>query len=618
MPDTKTRLHIRLKELQKEVDQNKQSFEALQQEQLFSEKVLDSLPGIFYLYDENGNLIRWNKNHETLTGFTAEELPKRKMLDWFSKKDKEKIASEVKELFETGNRREVEAGLIVKNGREIPYYFTGVRMVVEDKVYLIGMGVDLTEIKKIEDALRKSEEEYRTIYENAVEGIFQTTPGGQVVSANPAMARLLGYDSPEELIEEIKDLKNQLYVSFEDRDDFINEVISKKTVSGFEVQFYRKDGTTMWASIHARPVFDEKGKLKLIEGLLADITEQKRATEELRQREAYLRKENIRLRHNIKDRYRFGNIIGKSAAMQEVYELILKAAATDANVIIYGESGTGKELVAGAIHEMSDRSNQRFVPVHCGAIAENLLESEFFGYTKGAFTGADKDKSGYLDHADRGTLFLDELGEISLTVQVKLLRMLEGKGFIPVGGNETKHTDIRIVAATNRNLMKDVEKGLIREDFFYRIHIIPIHLPPLRERREDIPLLIEHFIRTHGQEKAIPPLTGKMLDALLNHRWPGNVRELQNVLYQYIALNKFDLVASAGQTDSDHLETNSPVGGISSSQSFQLAMANFEKKLITTALDKNRWHREKTAEGLGLPSRTFYRKLKKFGLIRPK
>ena len=617
MPDTIQGLHSRISALQKEADKFKRSFEDLQQEKLFSEKVLDSLPGIFYLYDENGNIIRWNKNHETLTGFTAAELPNRKMLDWFNKDDGKRIFEEVKTLFQTGERRDVEADLIIKNGQAIPYYFTGVLMTVENRKYMLGVGVDLTEIKKVQDALKKSEEKYRTIYEYAVEGIFQTTPDGRIISANPAMAHLLGYQSPEELTRNIKDLKNQLYVSLTDRDDFVHLIMTQKSISGFEVQFYRKDGSIMWASIHARPVFDENGHLKFIEGLLADITEQKRATEELRQREAYLRKENIRLRYNIKDRYRFGKIIGKSPAMQEVYEHILKASATDANVIIYGESGTGKELVASAIHDMSDRNRQKFVPVHCGAIPENLLESEFFGYTKGAFTGAVKDKNGYLDHAHKGSLFLDELGEISLSVQVKLLRVLEGKGFVPVGGNTARHPDIRIIAATNRNLMAEVDKGMIREDFFYRIHIIPIHLPPLRERQEDIPLLIEYFINSFGKGKPIPPLTGKMLDALLTHRWPGNVRELQNVLYQYIVLNKFDLAESPTPSEAGLMASNEATIP-DSGKNFQTAMENFEKKLITRALEKNRWHREKTASHLGLAPRTFYRKMKKFGLIRQK
>ncbi len=617
MSDDIKQLNRLLVGLQKEADKYKRSFEDLQREKLFSEKVLDSLPGIFYLYDETGHIIRWNKNHETLTGFTAKELPKRKMLDWFSDKDGKRVTERVMYMFTTGVKDSLEADLIIKNGKKIPYYFTGLRMVVENKNYMVGVGIDLTEIKKVEDALRKSEEKYRTIFENAVEGIFQTTPDGQVISANPAMARILGYASPEELTETISDLKNQLYVSREGRDDFINQIISKKSASGFEVRFYRKDGSTIWASIHARPIFDENGQLKFIEGLLADITEQKQATEELRQREASLRRENISLRHNIKDRFRFGKIIGKSPAMQEVYEMILKAAATDANVIIYGESGTGKELVASAIHEMSDRNQQRFVPVHCGAISETLLESEFFGHSKGAFTGADKAKNGYLDHADKGTLFLDELGEISLNLQVTLLRVIEGKGYMPVGSNISKHPDLRIVAATNRNLIQEVEKGMIRDDFFYRIHILPIHLPPLRKRQEDIPLLIEHFIKSYSKKKTIPPLTGKMLDALLNHRWPGNVRELQNVLYQYIALNKFVLSNSSDSAEFETIQMSS--GNIPESPgAFNESLTNFEKNLITRALEQNRWHREKTALSLGLPPRTFFRKMKKHGLIRQK
>jgi PAS domain S-box-containing protein len=332
------------------------------------------------------------------------------------------------------------------------------------------MGTDLSKLKKTEEELRKSEEKYRQIFENAVEGIFQTTPQGRFVSANPAMAHILGYDSPQELMARVKNIKKQLYVSKEVRDDFIRVIKTKKKTSGFETQFFRKDGSQIWASLHARSILDQKGKLILIEGIMTDITRQKLKTEELKQREAYLREENVRLRSNIKDRYKFGNIIGKSRAMQEVYELILQAAVTDANVIVYGESGTGKEMVAGAIHEMSDRKGKKFVPVHCGAIPENLMESEFFGYKKGAFTGADADKSGYFDIADGGTLFLDEMGEISLNMQVKLLRVLESKEYTPVGANQVKRSDVRIIAATNRNLREQIDKGLMREDFFYRIH----------------------------------------------------------------------------------------------------------------------------------------------------
>jgi PAS domain S-box-containing protein len=602
----------RIKQLVKNVEESKRVAKDFEQEKKFSEKVLNSLPGIFYLYDEDGNIVRWNRNHEILTGFSAEEISRRKILDWFNEEEKKHIASRVKETFTRG-KSDAEGNLVIKSGKRVPYYFTAMRMIIDNRKYLLGMGTDLSKLKKTKDELRKSEEKYRQIFENAVEGIFQTTPQGRFVTANPAMARILGYDSPQKLMATVKNIRKQLYISKEVRDDFIRTIKTQKQVSGFEVQFYRKDGSQIWASVHARPVLDQKGTLTLIEGIMTDITQQKRKTEELQQREAYLREENIRLRSNIKDRYKFGNILGKSPAMQEVYELILKAAVTDANVIVYGESGTGKEMVAGEIHEMSDRKGRKFVPVHCGAIPENLMESEFFGYKKGAFTGANADKSGYFDFADGGTLFLDELGEISLNMQVKLLRVLESKGYTPVGGNQAKHSDVRIIAAANRNLQKQIEKGLMREDFFYRIHILPINLPPLRKRREDIPLLVDHFINLFAKGKPTPPLSGRMHEALLNYSWPGNVRELQNVIYRYITLNQFDIITLTETEDSEFDETSKAFTN-EKIISFKKATENFEKKLLTKALEASLWHREKTAASLKLPARTFYRKIKKYGL----
>ncbi|MBW2248551.1 MAG: sigma-54-dependent Fis family transcriptional regulator [Deltaproteobacteria bacterium] len=299
--------------------------------------------------------------------------------------------------------------------------------------------------------------------------------------------------------------------------------------------------------------------------------------------------------------------------MQEVYELILKAAVTDANVIVYGESGTGKEMVAGEIHEMGDRKGKKFVPVHCGAIPENLMESEFFGYRKGAFTGANADKSGYFDIADGGTLFLDELGEISLNMQVKLLRVLESKGYTPVGANQEKNSDVRIIAATNRNLEKQIEKGLMREDFFYRIHILPINLPPLRKRREDIPLLVDYFINLFAKGKSTRPLSGKMHEVLLNYSWPGNVRELQNVIYRYLTLNQFDIIPRTETEDSESDEATKAYAN-KKNISFRKATENFEKNLLVEVLEANQWHREKAAASLELPPRTFYRKIKRHGL----
>jgi len=611
-------LNERIRQLELEIAESRKAIGDIQREQLFSEKVLDSLPGIFYLYDEDGNLIRWNKEHETLTGFNSEELPARSMLEWFSGTDKTRVAERVNLLFESGGRVDVEAHLIIKNGQRIPYYFTGVRMTVDERRYLLGVGIDLTDLKKTEEALRKSEEKYRAIFENAVEGIYQTTPEGELVSANPAMARMLDYASVDDLLTSVKDISKDLYVSRSARQKFIGLLRRNQPVSGYEVEFYRRGGQRIWISLNARPIVDGDGELRLIEGIIHDITEKKRQADTLREREAYLRKENIRLRSNIKDRYRFGEIIGKSRAMQEVYELILKASATNANVIVYGESGTGKELVAHAIHRLSDRKDGRFIAVNCGAIPENLLESEFFGYRKGAFSGAAADKDGFLDRADGGTLFLDELGEIGPNLQVKLLRVLEGGGYTPIGGHEVKKPDVRIIAATNRDLQAQVNRGIMREDFFYRIHIIPIQLPPLRERKDDIPLLIEHFLKKAGDETNPPVITGEMLEAMVRHNWPGNVRELQNVLQRHRSLNRFDLLKGAPRQPFQETDRIAGLPIDAQGESFQAAMARCERHLLLKVLENNQWQREVAAQALGLPLRTFYRKLKKHGLIRHK
>jgi transcriptional regulator with PAS, ATPase and Fis domain len=410
--------------------------------------------------------------------------------------------------------------------------------------------------------------------------------------------------------------------------DFIEKGMSKERF--FQARWLKNKNQQIWVEGKGN-LFQWKGNPTIL--LTArDITEAKLKEISMQEETAYLRRENVTLRSSIKDRYRFGDIIGKSVAIQEIYERSLNAAATNANVIIYGESGTGKELVAKAIHRLSNRSQNNFVPVNCAAIPENLIESEFFGYKKGAFTGATSDKQGYLDKANGGTLFLDEVGELGLNIQAKLLRSIEGGGYSPVGSNVVKHSDFRIVAATNKNLMEYTKKGLMREDFFYRIHIIPIQLPPLRQRKEDIPLLVEHFIRLSSPGKKVVPVPGKVLEALQKYDWPGNVRELHNVIQRYLMVNKIEILTplrhqpsemksdeqtsfsetrndSAFQEEADKTDKSPLMGNLSD------YTEKSEKAAIIKALNQNRWNKGKTAEVLDISRKTLHRKMQRFGLL---
>jgi DNA-binding NtrC family response regulator len=250
------------------------------------------------------------------------------------------------------------------------------------------------------------------------------------------------------------------------------------------------------------------------------------------------REELQRLRHEVAHRYTFENIIGRSPPMQKVFELISHVAETDATVLIQGETGTGKELVAKAIHYNSTRRNQAYVGVNCAALAETLLESELFGHEKGAFTGAIKQKVGRFTLAHRGTLFLDEIGDIPLPTQAKLLRVLQERRFERVGGTETLQVDIRLISATNRDLTEAIRESRFREDLYYRLNVVPITLPALRERREDVPLLASHFVRHYAQEmgKSVEGVEASALDTLLRYHWPGNVRELENMIERAVVL----------------------------------------------------------------------------------
>ena len=284
-------------------------------------------------------------------------------------------------------------------------------------------------------------------------------------------------------------------------------------------------------------------------------------------------------------------------------------------MIIFGESGTGKELVADAIHNLGKNKERPFVPVNCGGIPENLVESEFFGFKKGAFTGANIDKSGFLEIAHNGTLFLDEIGELNQNMQVKLLRAIDGDGFTPLGSNKPIKPRIRIISATNRDLKELVSKGKMRSDFYFRINVVPIYLPALRERRQDIPLLIYHFLRRFSKDRNLPHIPPHIMNALEDHDWPGNVRELQNIVHRYVALNRLDVFNGFLRKEPAGImeELPQPAGEF---KSLQDAMAAYEKKILSDHLNRYQWRQSRVAKILGINRKTLYYKIRKHGLLQ--
>jgi two-component system response regulator AtoC len=332
-----------------------------------------------------------------------------------------------------------------------------------------------------------------------------------------------------------------------------------------------------------------------------------------------LRKENKLLREEVKKEYSFENIVSKNKKMQSIFEVIKKVAQYKSTILITGESGTGKELVARALHYHSDRSQNPFIPVNCGAIPENLLESELFGHAKGAFTDAIRTKKGLFEEADDGTLFLDEIGELPAQLQVKLLRVLQDGEIRRVGESKSIQIDVRIIAATVKNLAKEVNEGRFREDLFYRLNVLPIHLPPLRERKEDIPLLVNHFIKKYAQSlsKNVVGIHPKALERFMNYSWYGNVRELENMIERAIVLTDRDQIELENlPIEVQDFQDKIQMTPLSEDEySIKKASKVLEMNLIKKALKKTKGNHTHAAKILEISHRALLYKIKEYGIL---
>jgi two-component system response regulator AtoC len=333
-----------------------------------------------------------------------------------------------------------------------------------------------------------------------------------------------------------------------------------------------------------------------------------------------LKKENSQLKEriqNIEESYNFGNMVGKSKAMNAVFRLSAKAAQYKTTVLILGDSGTGKELIARAIHFQGQRSKRPLVPVNCGGIPENLLESELFGYRKGAFTGADRNKLGLFQEADGGTIFLDEIGEMPLALQVKLLRVLQENEIRPIGDSKAKEIDARVIAATSKNLEDEVKKGTFREDLFYRLNVLSIQLPLLKERTEDIPLLCEHFIHRFNKRlvKKVERVSSAAMSRLLEYHWPGNVRELENVIERALVIADDSLILPEHlPPELDRKPVDNPMDEFFEGYSLKKAQRLLEKNLISKALSETGGNRTQAARLLEISHPSLLSKIKIYNI----
>lgn len=371
----------------------------------------------------------------------------------------------------------------------------------------------------------------------------------------------------------------------------------------------------LWLKVNKR--LDYRAKLQEAQAKLQEAQTLRREAEAKLQDWEHLFEQNRYLREEIDSRYNFGEIVGQSPQIKAVRERVHKVASSSSSVLIYGESGTGKELVARAIHYQSRRSKGPFVRVNCGALPTGLVESELFGHERGAFTSAVRSKKGKFELAAGGTIFLDEIGDVSLETQVRLLRVLQEKQFDRVGGEQPIDVDVRVVAATNRPLKRMVEEGVFREDLFYRLEVIPITLPPLRERREDIELLVKHFRQKKCEEMNIPPkrLTQEALTGLQSYPWPGNVRELENVMERTMVLVDGEEI---GYHDLpltfDEGVTEERVGATGQGLRLNERLDEVERALIARALEEAHHVKTKAASLLGIKTSALYYKLDKYGL----
>jgi len=476
------------------------------------------------------------------------------------------------------------------------------------RIFATRAAVELERLR-VEKQLVESERRYRELYEEAPNAYVSVGSDGTLLNVNRRATQLLGYSAGDLIGSDILRYFADTPSGRDPAGQALRRVFAGDDVSGLELEMRRRDGRPLWVSLWMRPLREEGGATRAVHSIWVDVTDRVLADAE----RARLREQNLYLQEEIKSVHNFGEIVGRSSALAAVLDKVRRVAPTDATVLIYGETGTGKELIARAIHSTSQRRDKPLIKINCAALPAGLVESELFGHEKGAFTGAIARHTGRFELADGGTIFLDEIGELPADSQAKLLRVLQEHEFDRVGGTSPRKVDVRVIAATNRDLQKAVRQKAFREDLYYRLSVFPVQLPPLRDRPEDIPLLAQYLLdqfatRVARRFDGIGPAT---LSRLKAYPWPGNIRELQNVLERAVIL------ATGPTLDVDPDMLGQPVAEPAGKPS--AALEDVERNHILAVLGQTKWVIDGprgAAAVLGVHPNTLRSRLKKLGLSR--
>ena len=552
--------------------------------------ILDSIADGVFTVDRNWQLTSFNRAAELITGWKKEEVLGQSCSSIFHSSicgDACILAQSVESGTPIGNRSIFIKG---RDGHTIPISISAAPLTDPDGDVIGGVETfrDLTTVMTKD-----------LVLESIADGVFTVDRNWKITSFNRGAEMITGWKRQDAIGKSCSDVFHSSICG--DNCAIAQSLYSGKPVANRSIFIRDIEGKQLPISISAAPLLDHEGNV--IGGVetfrdLSVVTE---------------------LRKQLSRRYTFGEIISKSASMQRIFNILPEIAHSESNVLVLGESGTGKELIARAIHTSSQRNRGPFVAVNCGALPETLLESELFGYKAGAFTDAKQDRPGRFASADKGTLFLDEIGDIPASLQVKLLRVLQEKVYEPLGSSKPVKADVRIIAATNRDLQTLVQEGTFREDLFYRLNVVKINLPPLRERMEDIPMLADHFIRQFSaqQGKDIVGIADEALATLLRHNFPGNIRELENIIeYPFI-------LCHGGFIRPEHLpepfapkeQSISPSGVLPLHKPAPLE--EIEKQAILHSLERNHWRRMATCRELGISKDTLRRKIERYGFKNP-